>query len=181
MGRTFFLIVLAVLLINCDPYDQMRAGGVVSKNGSTIETMEYHATALVEYVSHDSAKVSKNVLAGQASGGAKGNESNGVPLGGFVIVKMLGRGIRASADPSYWEFLIRSTEGNDILRIKGQGEVSGTYPTGRGQTFWSSETIAINREMRNPFFFYVFSGRNHAWSCFKIYPNVAHLQKSAAK
>jgi hypothetical protein len=169
-----------ILFINCAGYKQMKVGALIVNNGSTVETMEYSATVKVDYKSYDCLlKDLKEKARSQMWNNERvKSEMNDIPIGGYITVKIFGRGMEITADPKVWEFLVRSTDGSDIFKFKGKGRVLDYYKTGRGTTWCSLENVSINQEMKKPFLFYAFDNLNRKMSSFKIYPNKTLIEKN---
>lgn len=157
------------MLMGCSSL--MFVGAKHSKYDSTVEVIEYHAMAKVEYKSY---RYLLSELAHKAhvqmwSSDTMKQRAADISAGGYVFVKVNGSTL-ASANTKYWEYIVMSMDGEVITRQQGRDQIPNHTTSEYGTNWWNYDVILINKKITGPFKVYVLDKLMNRRSGFIVYP-----------
>ncbi len=164
------LSALVFLLIGCTMFQFV---GAQNKNSeSKIEVIENGAWCDVKYKSY-------NMLIGELKKKSENElwtnklfkeEKQYLPLGGQIRVTVKAYTVDA-ASGKYWEFVVQTLEGKEVLRKQGIESLPEYTLMEYGAVWWDINLIDLRKKILTPFKLFVIDKLMTRRSAYIIYPN----------
>ena len=168
--KSIILLILTLVFVNCSSF--MFEGLKYSKNNSTIEVVENKANIKIEYQSYEYLlrDIYKKSNIEMWTKDRVDREIKLSPHGGYVII-IISRSTIGAANTKYYNYIVQSMDGTEILREKGKDNTPHYTVSQYGTVWWNTEFICINKKVTGPFRVYVIDTISSKRSQFIIYPD----------
>jgi len=170
--RLLISLSLAMLLISACATTMLFVGYKYSKYGSTVEVIENEASTRVEYQSYDYMvnDLKKRAKVKMWPQDKIDYEISHLPKGGQILVHVSGVTI-GSANTMWWEYIVQTMQGNEIIRKKGANDIPEYTSSQYGTTWWNIDIIWLQNDIGGAFKVYVVDNLSNKRSGFIVYPN----------
>jgi len=147
-------------------------GSKLTKYGSTVEISENQASASIKFKSHKVLykELEENEKIQLWTKEKMESQVLLLPKGGYIIVEVRGLTI-GSANTKWWEYIVQTMDGEEILRKQGEDEIPEFTSSQYGTTWWNLELLYLKDEITEPFKVFVIDKLNNKRSAFVVYPN----------
>ena len=145
-----------------------------SSNGSTIEVIETKARARIEYSSYKKLvnETKKNAKLRMWTQNKINYEIQSLPKGGLIKVEVFSNTID-SANTKWWEYIVLSLNGKEILRKRGSNKIPNFTTSRTSATiWWNIDVVPLTNDNSQPFKVFVIDILSKKRSGFIVYPNM---------
>ena len=145
-----------------------------SSNGSTIEVIETKARARIEYSSYKKLvnDTKKNAKLRLWTQNKINSEFQLLPKGGLIKIEVFSNTID-SANTKWWEYIVLSLNGKEILRKRGSNNIPNFTTSRTSATkWWNIDVVPLTNDNSQPFKVFVIDILSNKRSGFVVYPNM---------
>jgi len=164
-----FFMILMVLFVSCGT--MLFVGQKYTVNGTMVEVLENGSKSRVEYNSYGYllSKLEQERGMQMWSEERYLTAKSCLPVGGEIFVHITGPSI-GSADTKYWEYVVQTMDGVEVMRKVGEERIPRYTASQYGVTWWNLDIISIKEKISGPFKVYVLDRLMNKRSGFIIYP-----------
>ena len=146
-----------------------------SSHGSTIEVIENKTKARIEYKSYNKLvnDIKKKAKLRMWSQNKLNSEIKLLPKGGLILIHVSGNTIDR-ANTKWWEYIVLSLNGKEILRNRGSNSIPN-FTTSRRTSdteWWNIDDLPLTNDNSQPFKVFVIDILGNKRSGFIVYPNM---------
>ena len=146
-----------------------------SSHGSTIEVIENRAKARIEYKSYNKLvnDIKKKAKLRMWSQNKLNSEIKLLPKGGLILIHVSGNTIDR-ANTKWWEYIVLSLNGKEILRNRGSNSIPNFTTSRRTSAteWWNIDDLPLTNDNSQPFKVFVIDILGNKRSGFIVYPNM---------
>ena len=144
-------------------------------HGSTIEVIETKAKARIEYKSYKNLvnDIKKEAKLRMWSQNKLNSEIKLLPKGGLILIHVSGNTIDR-ANTKWWEYIVLSLNGKEILRNRGSNSIPNFTTSRRTSAteWWNIDDLPLTNDNSQPFKVFVIDILGNKRSGFIVYPNM---------
>ena len=153
---------------------KLSIGQRLLSHGSTIEVIETKAKARIEYKSYKNLvnDIKKEAKLRMWSQNKINSKIQYLPRGGYILIHVFSN-IIDSANTKWWEYIVLSLNGKEILRKRGSNQIPN-FTTSRtsATTWWNIDDLPLTNDNSQPFKVFVIDILGNKRSGFIVYPNM---------
>ena len=146
-----------------------------SSHGSTIEVIENKTKARIEYKSYNKLvnDIKKKAKLRMWSQNKLNSEIKLLPKGGLILIHVSGNTIDR-ANTKWWEYIVLSLNGKEILRNRGSNSIPNFTTSRRTSAteWWNIDDLPLTNVNSQPFKVFVIDILGNKRSGFIVYPNM---------
>ena len=146
-----------------------------SSHGSTIEVIENKTKARIEYKSYNKLvnDIKKKAKLRMWSQNKLNSEIKLLPKGGLILIHVSGNTIDR-ANTKWWEYIVLSLNGKEILRNRGSNSIPNFTTSRRTSAteWWNIDDLPLTNDNSQPFKVFVIDILGNKRSGFIVYPNM---------
>ena len=146
-----------------------------SSHGSTIEAIETKAKARIEYKSYKNLvnDIKKEAKLRMWSQNKINYKIQSLPRGGNILIHVFSNTID-SANTKWWEYIVLSLNGKEILRNHGSNSIPNFTTSRRTSAteWWNIDDLPLTNDNSQPFKVFVIDILGNKRSGFIVYPNM---------
>ena len=143
-------------------------------HGSTIEVIETKAKARIEYKSYKNLvnDIKKEAKLRMWSQNKINYEIQSLPKGGLILIHVSSNTID-SANTKWWEYIVLSLNGKEILRKRGSNNIPNFTTSRTSATiWWNIDVVPLTNDNSQPFKVFVIDILSNKRSGLVVYPNM---------
>ena len=147
-----------------------------SSHGSTIEVIENKAKARIEYKSYNKLvnDIKKKAKLRMWSQNKINYKIQSLPRGGNILIHVFSNTID-SANTKWWEYIVLSLNGKEILRKRGSNKIPNFTTSRTSATiWWNIDVVPLTNDNSQPFKVFVIDILSNKRSGFIVYPNMVN-------
>jgi competence protein ComGC len=153
---------------------KLSIGQRLLSHGSTIEVIETKAKARIEYKSYKNLvnDIKKEAKLRMWSQNKINSKIQYLPRGGYILIHVFSN-IIDSANTKWWEYIVLSLNGKEILRKRGSNQIPN-FTTSRtsATTWWNTDVVPLTNHNSQPFKVFVIDILSNKRSGIIVYPNM---------
>ena len=145
-------------------------------HGSTIEVIETKAKARIEYKSYKNLvnDIKKEAKLRMWSQNKINYKIQSLPRGGNILIHVFSNTID-SANTKWWEYIVLSLNGKEILRKRGSNNIPNFTTSRTSATiWWNIDVVPLTNDNSQPFKVFVIDILSKKRSGFIVYPNMVN-------
>ena len=145
-------------------------------HGSTIEVIENKAKSRIEYISYKKLvnDIKKKAKLRMWSQNKINYKIQSLPRGGNILIHVFSNTID-SANTKWWEYIVLSLNGKEILRKRGSNNIPDFTTSRTSATiWWNIDVVPLTNDNSQPFKVFVIDILSKKRSGFIVYPNMVN-------
>ena len=145
-------------------------------HGSTIEVIETKAKSRIEYKSYKNSvnDIKKEAKLRMWSQNKINYKIQSLPRGGNILIHVFSNTID-SANTKWWEYIVLSLNGKEILRKRGSNNIPNFTTSRTSATiWWNIDVVPLTNDNSQPFKVFVIDILSKKRSGFIVYPNMVN-------
>ena len=154
---------------------KLSIGQRLLSHGSTIEVIETKAKARIEYKSYKNLvnDIKKEAKLRMWSQNKINSKIQYLPRGGYILIHVFSN-IIDSANTKWWEYIVLSLNGKEILRNRGSNSIPNFTTSRRTSAteWWNIDDLPLTNDNSQPFKVFVIDILGNKRSGFIVYPNM---------